>query len=233
VAETRTKCRSECVLTLSVESQLHHVLSVVVIPPSKFPEAQAILKCWLPRYPVDVDGYPWVDFAANKARQASESKWLQGFAGLSVLTPDQVHELIGWKWSSRRPNLKKSIEGFESNRVHADTCIRAALQQTDSDTAVDALRGSTGGIPNWQCAMASVVLAACRPTEFTVADSRSLRTVMRLRGSSQEVIDSVRYFPRSKWSDYIVDCRDLSSRLRVSLRVLDQTLWAAAGNPAK
>lgn len=115
---------------------------------------------------------------------------------------------------------------------HASSCIEAALAQVDAASAVDALRGHARGIPNWQTAMASVVLAACRPKLYTVAESRALRTMMVLEGRPQAAIVSTRQFPRSRWEGYIAVCRELATELDVRLRDVDRAFWASAGLPA-
>ena len=79
------------------------------------------------------------------------------------------------------------------------TAFAKALAVGGVSLAVDALRGPTGGIPNWRTAMASVVLAACRPERYTIAHSGALRTMMCLEGQPSHVINNTRYFPRSRW----------------------------------
>jgi hypothetical protein len=199
-----------------------------MIPAWKTAEAKSLVTYWLPRYPSDPETYPWIDPEANRARRASEARWLQSFQGLRQLTEEQIHQLVNWKWGGRRPNWKQALDGFDNDRGHASGRIEGALKSLDLDKAVDALRGETGGLPGWQCAMASVVLAACRPEEFTVADSRSLRTVLMLRGRAK----SVTYFHRTYWAEYQADCSELAKRLNVPLRELDQAFWASRGRPA-
>jgi hypothetical protein len=188
--------------------------------------ANSIVEVWLPRYPTVA---PWVDDDARAALRRSEDSWLDKFSGLDSLTRAQVHELINWKWQGYRPQRSRAGAGLELDWDHARACIARALTEEDAGAAVDALRGATGGIPNWQTAMASVVLAACRPELYTVADSRALRTMMFLEGKSQRAIDTTNYFQRGYWDRYLDTCRELSRELQVRLRDLDRAFWAAAG----
>ena len=113
---------------------------------------------------------------------------LDKFRGADSLTREQVRDLINWKWQGYPARRSQSWRGVDNDWSHASSCIEVALAKagTDDNAAVDALRGRTGGIPNWQTAMASVVLAACRPALYTVVDSsRALHTLMFLEGDSR------------------------------------------------
>jgi hypothetical protein len=129
-------------------------------------------------------------------------------------------------------DVSKSRRGLDSDWSHVSSCIERALAEADADNdnaAVDALRGRTGGIPDWQTAMASVVLAACRPALYTVVDSRALRTLMLLEGRPTREIQKIGWFPPGRWPGYLGTCRELSAELKVSLRDLDRAFWAANG----
>jgi hypothetical protein len=188
--------------------------------------ARAIVEAWLPTYPTVS---PWIDEGARAALRHSEDAWLATFDGLESLTKTQVRELITWKWRNRGPQLSRSQKEVDRNWDHVSGCITRALAEVDDNAAIDALRGPTGGIPDWQTAMASVVLAACRPKYYTIADSRALRTMMLLEGKSQRAIDKTNYFQRHHWDSYISNCRALGKELHVKLRDLDRAFWASAG----
>jgi hypothetical protein len=93
--------------------------------------------------------------------------------------------------------------------VFTSSCIERALAESDANddnAAVAALRGRTGGMPNWETAMASVVLAACRPGLYMVVDSRALRTLMlrpKQLGQPPSAVavlrPSLRAFSRPSW----------------------------------
>lgn len=195
-----------------------------------FDRARNLVHQWLPCYP---SLRPWIDDQARAALRHSEDDWLQKFAGLDALTRKQVRELIDWKWTANAARWSKSQHAVDDNDdwSHASECIRTALAAAGSDdiAAVNALRGKTGGIPDWETAMASVVLAACRPAQYTVVDSRVLRTMMLLEGRSQSQIQKMGWFPPSRWPGYLGTCRNLSEELGVRLRDLDRAFWMAAG----
>ena len=191
--------------------------------------ARSLIERWLPLYP---SSNPWIDDSAREALRRSEDRWLDTFKGAGSLAPAQVRDLINWKWQGYPAKRIKSWRGVDSDWSHTSTCIERALAESDAsaDNAVAALRGRTGGIPNWETAMASVVLAACRPALYTVVDSRALRTLMLLEGRPTGEIQRVGWFPPSRWLGYLSTCRELSAELKVSLRDLDRAFWAANGN---
>jgi hypothetical protein len=143
--------------------------------------ARSLVDRWLPLYP---RVSPWVDDKAREALRCSEDDWLNEFRDVDSLTRQQVRDLINWKWGGYPPRRSKSWRGVDTDWDHANGCIERALARAGDDVvAVDALRGKSGGIPDWETAMASVVLAACRPALYTVVDSRALHTVMLLEGA--------------------------------------------------
>lgn len=75
--------------------------------------------------------------------------------------------------------------------------------------------------------MGSVVLAACRPGRFTVADSRALATLRRLGRMPPGPLG----FRRGDWLPYLDACRSLASLCGLSLREVDRALWVAADDP--
>jgi hypothetical protein len=185
------------------------------------------LEPWLPKYPTIG---PWADDAVRAAFRRSEDAWLAQFEDLKSLSQIQVSELIAWKWQGYPAKRSKSQKGADGDWARACRCIEQALAATDDDgKAIDKLRWPTGGIPTWQTATASVVLAACRPDRFTVVDSYALRTFMLLEGEPQSSLDATTYFDRSRWEPFMATCRELSAALKVSLRDLDRAFWASAG----
>jgi hypothetical protein len=190
--------------------------------------ARSLVDRWLPLYP---NVRPWVDDKAREALRRSEDDWLDKFRDADSLTRQQVRDLINWKWGRYPAKRSNSWHGVDADWDHANGCIELALAKagTDDVAAVDALRGKSGGIPNWATAMASVVLAACRPALYTVVDSRALHTLMLLEGRLPPEIRKVRMFPRGRWPSYLGTCRELSAELRVRLRDLDRAFWAADG----
>jgi hypothetical protein len=190
--------------------------------------ARSLVDRWLPLYP---NIRPWVNGKAREALRRSEDDWLDKFRDADSITREQVRDLINWKWGSYAAKRSKSWRGVEANWNHANGCIELALAEAgaDDDAAVDALRGKSGGIPNWETTMASVVLAACRPDLYTVVDSRALHTVMLLEGRLPSEIHKIRMFPRGRWPGYLGTCRALSAELHVRLRDLDRAFWAADG----
>jgi hypothetical protein len=210
-------------VTLYAEQELH------LLPEKMIYDAAFIVETWLPRYP---SVRPWVVGEARATLRRSEDVWLARFTDLDSLTRAQVEELIDWKWQGYRPQRSRAIQGADRNWDHASGRIARALAEANAGTAIDTLRGPTGGIPNWQTAMASVVLAACRPERYTIADSRALRTMMLLEDEPSHAINNTRYFPRFRWESYLGICHELGRVLRVPLRDLDRAFWAAAGQRA-
>ena len=74
--------------------------------------------------------------------------------------------------------------------------------------------------------MSSVVLAACRPERFTVADSRALKT-LRALGRMQAGSPG---FRQGDWLPYLNACRSLARLCGLSLREVDRALWVAAND---
>jgi hypothetical protein len=72
--------------------------------------------------------------------------------------------------------------------------------------------------------MSSVVLAACRPGTFTVADSRALAALRRLR----LIPPGPAVFRLSDWLPCLSACRVLARQCGLSLRQVDRALWNGA-----
>ncbi len=185
----------------------------------------AIVEHWLPMYL----SQPWINEGARVALVRSEDAWLARFAGLNSLTHDGVNELLDWKWQRYAAKRQRSRRGVASDWGRAHGLIVQALAAVTPEEAIDALRWPTGGIPTWQTSTASVVLAACRPDRFTIADTRALKTVRLIQGAPQPMITSIKQFQRSSWIPYLNLCRDMSHALGIRLRDIDRAFWVSAG----
>ena len=108
----------------------------------------------------------------------------------------------------------------------AAAVIRTALASSDDYQALAAIAG-IGGIYRFGPAMSSVILAACKPRRFTVADSRALKTLRSLGlmppGPASFRLDD--------WLPYLTACRTLARTCGLSLRQLDRALWVGASDP--
>jgi hypothetical protein len=182
------------------------------------------IRQWRRRYP-----YPaaWIDNRANKQCRRSEREWLAQFAGAEVLKRREVAALIEWKFGGQANRKEQALGGIASPAAwgHARRCIKKALAASSPTVALDHLLGERGGISGWGPAMASVVLAACRPGVYTIADQRALRTLKALDVFSPHSQDE---FVRLDWLPYLKVCGRLARLGDMSLRDVDQALWAAA-----
>jgi hypothetical protein len=89
------------------------------------------------------------------------------------------------------------------------------------------MANGTNGIYRFGPAMSSVVLAACRPDRFTIADSKALAT---LRGLGR-MPPGPPGFRLDDWLPYLAACRMLARQCGLSLRQLDRALWVGAADP--
>ncbi len=89
------------------------------------------------------------------------------------------------------------------------------------------MANSGGGIYRLGPAMSSVILAACRPDRFTVADSRALST-LRALGRTPPGPPGFRI---NDWPSYLDACQILAPQGGLSLRQVDRALWAGASDP--
>lgn len=101
--------------------------------------------------------------------------------------------------------------------------IRQALADRDDEEALM----TVCRIYRFGPAMGSVILAACRPGRFTVADSRALKA---LRGLGRMPAGPPG-FRRHDWLPYLDACRSLADLCTLSLREVDRALWIAADDP--
>jgi hypothetical protein len=109
----------------------------------------------------------------------------------------------------------------------AAAVIRTALASADDYRALAAMAGGAGGIYHFGPAISSVILAACQPRRFTVADSRALKTLRTLGlmppGPAGFLLDD--------WLPYLTACRMLARTCGLSLREVDRALGAGASGP--
>ena len=180
------------------------------------------MKAWGELYPD-----PSAGAARNAAARAAEDERLGGFAGLDALDRDQVIELINWKFQSMAHRKALAMRGISPERWAgpdgAAGLIRRALADSDDGIAL----ATVCGIYRFGPAMGSVVLAACRPDRFTVADSRALAA---LRGLGR-MPTGPPGFRLADWLQYLSTCRGLAMLCGLSLRDVDRALWVAANDP--
>lgn len=181
----------------------------------------ARLRIWCGLYPD-----PRAPAEQNAAAQANEDQRLGLFAGLEALDRDQVAQLIEWKFQSMAHRRALAMRGISPERWNgqdgAAELIRKALATTDDYTAL----ATACGIYRFGPAMSSVVLAACRPTRFTVADSRALKALRELG----RMPGGPPVFQLRDWLPYLDACRTLSHQCGMSLREVDRALWVAAND---
>jgi hypothetical protein len=171
--------------------------------------------------------HAWVSDKANRQYRNSEEHWLTQFDGASQLRRRQVVALIDWRFAGDASRKEQALRGVTGPREsgHAKRCIKKSLDASSENAALKCLIEEDGGIPGWDPAMASAVLAACRPSTYLVADHRALRTLDALG----------LYTPRHQgqfvpldWWPYLRVCRSLADSCGVSLREVGHALWAAA-----
>jgi len=180
------------------------------------------LKAWCELYPD-----PSAGADRNAAARVVEDERLGRFAGLDALDRAQVIELINWKFQSMAHRKALAMRGISPERWAgpdgAARLIRRALAHSDDDNAL----ATVCGIYRFGPAMGSVVLAACRPDRFTVADSRALTA---LRGLGRMPAGPLGFRP-ADWLPYLTTCRSLAMLCELSLRDIDRALWVAANDP--
>lgn len=184
------------------------------------------LMVWSRQYPV-----PSAPAGQNEAARAAEDKFLARFAGLGSLDRDQVAELVGWKFQGMAHRKALAMRGISPQRWDgrgggpgAAALIGKALAASDDYEALATMASSTDGIYRFGPAMSSVVLAACRPGAFTVADSRALAT---LRGLGL-MPPGPAVFRLGDWLPYLSACRMLARQCSLTMRQVDRALWIGA-----
>jgi hypothetical protein len=155
-------------------------------------------------------------------------RWFAQFEGADHLKRKQVVSLIEWRFDGAT-EMEHALGGVTGPRPsgHAKRCITKALGTTNATAPLDCLVGDSGGIPGWGPDMASVVLAACRPDTYLVADHRAL---CALRGLDLYCPRGDDEFTRADWWPYLRICRKLAVSSGVSLREVGHALRAAGNN---
>lgn len=185
-------------------------------------KVRKFIRRWRRRYLYPVD---WMDNRANKQCRRSEAEWLAQFEDAPVLKRREVRALIEWRFAGEvRDQALQGIDG-PAAWGHARRQIKKALATRSPTEALDLLLGEQGGIPGWGPAVSSVVLAACRPDIYALADHRVLRTLAALNLYSPR---GDREFVRLDWWPYLRACRELARLCELPLRGVAQALWAAA-----
>jgi hypothetical protein len=185
------------------------------------------LAAWHDQYP-----NPSATAGENAAARAGEDQRLSVFAGLGKLDRGQVTELVEWKFQAMPHRRKLAMAGISLERwtthdgvVGAGDLIQRALAATDDYEALATMARRIGGISHFGPAMSSVILTACRPLAYTVADSRALSAVRDLG-----LLPPGRAgFRLDDWTPYLDVCRTLSDRCGMTLRQVDRALWVAGG----
>src|SRR5215471_11649584 len=180
------------------------------------------LKAWCELYPD-----PSASADRNAAARVVEDERLGRFAGLDVLDRAQVIELINWKFQSMAHRKALAMRGVSPERwAGPDGAARLICRALADGNDDDAL-ATVCGIYRFGPAMGSVVLAACRPGRFTVADSRALKALRRLG----RMPAGPPGFRQGDWLPYLRACRGLTELCGMSLREVDRALWVAANDP--
>src|SRR5690242_638620 len=186
------------------------------------------LMAWSTLYPV-----PSAPAERNHAARVDEDRFLARFTGLAALDRGQAAELVGWKFQGMAHRKALALRGISPERWDdhdgapgAGAVIRGALASSDDYQALATMADGAGGIYRFGPAMSSVILAACQPRRFTVADSRALETLRRLGlmppGPASFRLDD--------WLPYLTACRTLAQTCGLSLRQLDRALWVGASD---
>jgi hypothetical protein len=193
------------------------------------PDLCSELLAWSTLYPV-----PSAPAERNHAARAAEDKVLARFAGLVALDRDQVAELVSWKFQGMAHRRALALRGISPERwgdhdgvPGAAAVIHGALASSDDYQALAAMAGGAGGIYRSGPAMSNVILAACQPHRFTVADSRALKTLRKLG----LMPPGPPGFRLDDWLPYLTACRMLARTRGLTLRQVDRALWVGTSDP--
>jgi hypothetical protein len=146
-----------------------------------------------------------------------------------VLKRREVEALVEWRFGANPHMREQALKGIDGPGAwgHARRQIKKALTTPDPMEALDCLLWQQGGVCGWGPAMSSLVLAVCRPDAYTVVDDRVLRSLEALGLFSPRVDGE---FDREDWVPCLRTCQRLSRSCKMSLREVDQALWAAAND---
>ncbi len=192
-------------------------------------KVRRFIRQWRKRYPFP---YVWVSNSANRQCRKSEAQWFTQFDGAEQLRRRQVVALIEWRFADDPPRRERALRGVTGPREsgHAKRCIKKALETRSPIAALDCLVQDDGGIPGWGPDMGSVILAACRPDTYVVADHWALTALQGLHLYSRCDDNE---FVRADWWPYLRLCRKLATSCGVSLAEVGQALRAAADEAPK
>lgn len=182
------------------------------------------IRRWRRRYPYP---FEWVSDRANRQCRKSEEQWLVQFAGASTLKRRQVLALTEWIATQHPLERERAVTGVAEPAQwgYARRRIKKALSTPNPIRALDCLLEECEGIAGWGPYMASVVLAACRPETYAIADVRALATLEALKLYAPTVKGE---FSRSDWWPYLHLCRNWAKESNLSPREVSQALSVAA-----
>jgi hypothetical protein len=182
----------------------------------------AQLRAWRQLYPDRL-----ASAERNATARAQEDSWFGRFAGTNALERDQVIDLVDWKFQSMAHRRALAMRGISPERWEGQGGVADLIRQALADRDDEAALMTVCRIYRFGPAMGSVILAACRPGRFTVADSRALKA---LRGLGRMPAGPPG-FRRGDWLPYLDACRSLTDLCTLSLREVDRALWIAAADP--
>jgi hypothetical protein len=149
------------------------------------------------------------------AYPANEDTELLTIVGPSVRARgayDRTDLLAVGDWKS--PRVRGRLDSNSDELIHDVTLTALAAPETIKHSVLTLLSGV--GIP-----MASAMLTAWNPDEFTVLDVRALAS-LRATGELNST------GPPS-YTSYLQLCRRIARRCKCDLRTLDRALWASNG----
>lgn len=194
----------------------------------------ARLQSWADEYP-----NPESSQEQREADRVAEDEFLDMYAGLNELPRAQVVALVEWKFQSMPHRRTRALEGITEERwdiqapggdpLSPRELIRRALAAGDDAEALHWLCPAGGGVYGFGPAMGSVVLAACRPDRFTIADTRALGALRSLGLYPS----GPKSFREADWIPYLGVCREIADQVGFSLRNLDRALWVAGGGEVR
>lgn len=149
------------------------------------------------------------------------------FEGASTLKRREVLALIEWTGGHHRDLRHRAVQGLTEPAQwgHARRRIKKALSTPNPVGALDFVLEECGGIEGWGPYVGSLVLAACSPRDYAIADPRSLVTLEALRLYTPSVAGD---FSRSDWWPYLHLCRRWARECSLTPRQVSQALSVAA-----
>lgn len=196
--------------------------TIVLVPSDR--KIRKFIRQWRRRYPFP---FPWVGDRANGQCRKSEERWLLQFTEASTLKRRQVLALIDWGTQGHPDCRESALHGVTGAGEwgHARRCLRKALSTPNPVEALDRLLDEREGISGWGPFVASVVLAACRPHIYAIADPRALRTLEALELYKPSATGE---FSRADWWPYLHLCRRWAKECNLTPLAVSEVLSAAA-----